>query len=433
MSLINSKPPRDDNKKKKQSFSFSKLIYNDKYLFGLSVILAVVVWITSSLSIGTEESRTIKIDVPIKLGDQVSEQLGMQYYTLHDTVEISVSVSGAKYVVGQISENDLEISFDTSSVTKTGEQRIPIIVTNKSKILDFSVDAVTPSSVDGYFDVNSTKTFDVRLNYDSENVADGFVFGTPVLSDDKIVVSGPKTYVDRIVNAYCDVNFGDKTYLNEQFTQDCDIKFDGDGIITNYLTVISRNDKDKEIKKISVTLPVLKVVNLPVSAMFEDKPEGIDDSMLSVSYSVDNIRAGVLSSADISSANIGTIYFNDLTAGTQTFEFGTDNLNGVTVLDDIPTIKATVTVSSNYTEQVVRVSKNDIVVEGKEDGENLSVVSMDDVSVTVLVPKGTTVTASDLFMKCDVSNKSKDNRYPVRITVSNNQCWVYGHYNATIK
>lgn len=431
MSDTNSKSPKDKSEKK--SFSFSKLIYNDKYLFFLSVILAVVVWITSSLSVGTEETRTIKVDVPIKLGDQVSEQLGMQYYTLQDTVEVSVSVSGAKYVVGQVSENDLEISFDTSSVTKTGEQRIPIIVNNKSKSLDFSVDAVYPSSVDGYFDVNSVKTFDVKLNFDSENVADGYVFGTPVLSDDKVVVSGPKTYVDRITDAYCDVNFGEETGLVEQFTQDCDIKFGGDGIITNYLTVTSRNDNEKEIKNISVTLPVLKIVNLPVSTAFEDKPEGIDDSMLSVSYSVDTIRAGVLSTADISTANLGVIYFSDLTVGTQTIEFPTDKLNGVTVLDNVPTIKATVTVSSNYTEQVIRVNKNDITVDGKADGEDMSVVSMDDVSVTVLVPKGTNISASDLSMRCDVTNKTNDNKYPVRITVNNNQCWVYGHYNAIIK
>lgn len=427
MNDSNSKSP----KKEKKAFSFSTLIYNDKYLFCLSVVLAVVVWITSSLSVGTEETRTIKIDVPIKLGDQVSEQLGMQYYTLQDTVEVSVSVSGAKYLVGQVTENDLEVSFDTSSVTKTGEQRIPILVSNKSKTLDFSVDAVYPSSVDGYFDVNSTKSFDISLNYDSENVADGYVFGTPVLSDDKLTVSGPKTYVDRITGVYCDVNFGEQTGLNEQFTQDCDIKFAGEGIITNYLTTTSRSGK--EVKNINVILPVLKIVNLPVSTVFEDKPEGIDDDLVSISYSVDTLRSGVLSSADISTANIGSIFFSDLTVGTQTFEFSTENLNGVTVLDNVPTIKATVTVSSNYTEQVIRVNKKNIEIEGAEQGEDLSVISMDDVSVTVLVPKGTTVNESDLSMKCDVSTKSKDNKYPVRITVSNNQCWVYGHYNAVVR
>lgn len=435
MSKKTEKAPNNNQskEKKRKGFSFSKLIYNDKYLFVLSLFLAVVVWITSSISVGSEETRTVKVDVPIKLSGQVSEQLGMQYYTLQDTVEVSVTVSGAKYIVGQVGENDLDISFDTSSVSKTGDQRVPIVVKNKSNTLDYSIDAVYPSTVDCFYDVDQTKTFDVNLVYDDSVVANGYVFGTPVLSEDKITISGPKTYVDRIERLYCQVNFGNKKDLTEQFTQDCDVHIEGDGIITNYLTLISRNDSTKEVDKVSVTLPVLKVVTLPVSATFEDKPEGIDDSVFSVSYSVNSLKAGVLATADISSANIGTIDFCDLTVGTQSFDFATDSINGVAVLDDVSTITATVTISSNYVEQVVRVNKSNIAIEGAESGSNLSVTYLDDATVTVLVPRGTEITADDLSMKCDVSTKSKDNKYPVKITVANSSCWVYGKYIAEIK
>lgn len=433
MSKNTEKSPKNSKKKKKGGFSFSTLIYNDKYLFVLSLFLAVIVWITSSLSVGSEETRTVKVDVPIKLSGQVSEQLGMHYYTLQDTVEVSVSVSGAKYIVGQVSENDLEITFDTSSVSKTGDQRVPIVVKNKSKTLDYSIDGIYPSTIDCYYDVDQSKTFDVNVNYDKSVVADGYVFGDPVLSEDKITVSGPKTYVDKIEKLYCQLNFGDKKDLTEQFSQDCDIRIDGEGIITNYLTMTSRNDPSKHIQNVSVTLPVLKVVTLPVSATFEDKPEGIDDSVFSVSYSVSNIKAGVLATADISTANIGTIDFSDLTVGTQKFDFPTDTINGVAVLDNIDKITATVTVSSDYVEQVVRVKRNDIAIEGAKSGENLSVTYLDDATVTVLVPKGTQITSADLSMKCDVSTRSKDNKYPVKITVSNSSCWVYGKYHAEIK
>ena len=137
--------------------------------------------------------------------------------------------------------------------------------------------------------------------------------------------------------------------------------------------------------------------------------------------------------ADISTANIGTIDFSDLTVGTQKFDFATDSINGVAVLDNVPTVTATVTISSNYVEQVVRVSRSDITVEGAKSGENLSVTYLDDSTVTVLVPRGTKITASDLSMKCDVSTRTKDNKYPVKIVVSNSSCWVYGKYVAEIK
>ncbi|MBE6720816.1 MAG: hypothetical protein E7571_09245, partial [Ruminococcaceae bacterium] len=185
-------------KNKRTGFDFRRLIFNDKYLIITSLLLAVLIWIVTSLNIGTSENKTLRIDVPIKLGDEVSEQLGMQYYTLQDTIELNVTISGAKYAIGQVTESDLNIRFDTSNVNRTGEQSIPILVSNGSNNLDFTVSSTYPSSVDAYFDVNETRTFSVNVNYDDTAIADGYTFGTPVLNEDKVVISGPKTYVDKI-------------------------------------------------------------------------------------------------------------------------------------------------------------------------------------------------------------------------------------------
>lgn len=418
---------------KQKNFSFSNLIYNDKYLVVVSIFIAVIIWIVTSISVGTDETRNIKVDVPITLGDSVSEQLGMQYYSLQDTVEVSVNISGAKYVIGQVSEKDLDISFDTSAVNRVGEHTIPIMVSNKSKSLDFKIESVYPKTIDGYFDVNSEKTFDVELNYDDENVADGYVFGAPVLSEEKVVVSGPKTYIDKISQVYCSVDFEDSTELTETFSQDCELHFDGNGIVNNFLTVTSRTDNEKPLKNISVTLPVLQKVVLPVTSSFEDQPTGLGRSVISISYSTKRIDAGVLPSADISAANIGSIYFHDLTVGTQSFDFNTENLNGITVLDDTKTITATVTVSSAYSEHTVHISKDNVVIEGAPENNSKTIRYLDDSTVTVLAPRGTKINASDLTIKCDVSKESKDNKYPLSISVSNNKCWVYGTYNAIIE
>ena len=51
----------NSNKKEKKKFSFSDLIYNDKYLVVLSIFLAFIVWIGSSLSVGADDTKTIKI------------------------------------------------------------------------------------------------------------------------------------------------------------------------------------------------------------------------------------------------------------------------------------------------------------------------------------------------------------------------------------
>lgn len=422
----------NSNKKDKKKFSFSDLIYNDKYLIVLSIFLALIVWIGSSLSVGADDTKTIKVTAPIELSGKLSG-IGMQYYALQNSVDLSITLSGQKYVIGQVTADDLNITFDTSAVNRTGNQSIPIRVTNKSKRLDYTVESVYPSSIEGYFDVNTTKTFDVGLKYDTDKVADGYVFGTPVLSEDKIIVSGPKTYVDKIDNAYCEVDFGDKTKLTEPFTQDCDIKLDGDGVETSYITITSRTDTNTPLTSLSVTIPVLETVTLPVTSTFEDRPARLDRDVVSVSYSKGQLYSGVLSTADISNANIGTIYFGDLTVGSQEFDFDVTNLNGVSVLDGTKKITAKVTVSNSYSEHKVRINKDDIIIEGAQKGEKLAVSSIDSKTVTVLAPKNANINSSNLTLKCDVSKKAENNQYPIEITVSNSKAWVYGKYTATIE
>lgn len=417
--------------KKKKQFSFSKIIYNDKYLLILSIILAVLVWIASSISVGANESRNVKCSVPIELGDEVSAQLNMDYYSLQDNVDVTVLIDGPKYVVGQVTQDDLKISFDTSNVNRTGIQTVPIRVTNKSKSKDFEIKSIYPSSVECYFDVNATKTLSVDVEYDKDVVADGYVFGEPVLSDDKIVVSGPKTYIDSIDRAYVEVDMTNMDSLTEPQNQKCKIKFNGVGLDSSYLTVTNREEEPKEIDEISVTLPVLKVTTLPITSNFEDKPSGIPNDAITVKYSTNSLKVGVLESANLSTVNIGTIDFNALTVGTQEFEFRPDNIDGITVLDDNSIVTAKVTVSSNYVQKRIKINTSKVTVEGGTGTH--TVKSLDSYIVTVVAPRGTYISSNDLVVKCNVSEKAKDNTYPLEITVSNNKCWVYGTYNAIVK
>ena len=412
--------------------SLKNLIFNDRYLIIVSVLLAIIVWIVTSINIGDVETKTIKVQAPVKLGDQVSEQLSMQYYSLQDTIDLSVTISGAKYVIGQVDENDLKVVFDTSAVSRTGEQTIPILVSNNSK-LDFTVTSTYPSSIQAFFDVNMTKTFDVEMDYE-DNVAEGYTFGEPVLSEDKIIVNGPQTYVDQIERAYISVDFGDNKDLTEPFKSKSKIELDGIGIEANYLTITSRTDTKTPISSISYTIPVLKIVTLPVSVNLEDAPEGVDEGSITVNYSQSSIEAGVLDSADITKAVIGTINFNKVSTGKNTFTFDVTNLKGITVLDEkVKTITATVNVSSSYSLKTIGIRRSDVIVEGLGDNQSANVRNLSKYYVNVVVPSNVSTSSLELELKVDVSEKSDDGTYPLTVTILNNDdAWVYSTYTATV-
>ena len=418
---------------RKKRFTLRRIINNDKSLIIFVLILAVIIWIVTSLNMGTDEQKTITVDVPISMSDKLSKQMGMQYYSLKDSVSVNVTVSGAKYVIGQVTANDLKIKFDTSNVNRAGEQSIPILVTNKSKSKDFTITSTSPSTIDAYFDVNETKTFDVELSYDEDAVADGYVFGTPLLSDDKVVISGPTTYVDKIDAVGIEVPFEKDAALKEPYNAECKLILKGSGIEQSYLDITSKTDSSKELSEISVTLPVLKEKTLPVEVAFDNMPKGLTSKDLEVEYSVDSIRAGFLDSTDVKSAVIGRIDFNELTVGVNRFEFNISNAQGFTLLDDdVDDIEVKVTVSEeNFEKKVVAVNPYNVKVSGGKGGEAVSKLSKS--TIIIIAPKNTEITASDVTLKCDISQKNDDNIYPLEITVSNNSAWVYSTYTATIE
>ncbi len=420
--------------KNNSGFSIRRLIYNDKYLIIISLILALLVWIVTSLNIGTDESKTIKVNVPISLGDEISEQLGMQYYTLQDSIEVNVTVSGAKYAVGQVTESDLSVKFDTSNVNRTGEQTIPILVTKKSNKLDFSVTSTYPSSVDAFFDVNETRTFDLHLKYDEDAAADGFTFGEPILSEDKINISGPKTYVDKIERAVVDVDFGGETNLKEPYNAECQISLEGVGVESSYLTFTSKDDPTAKISTVTVAIPILKAEELPVSVSIEDKPSGFDDSDITLEYSTDTIKAGVLESASIKQAIIGSISFKDLKVGRNKFTFDVTNLEGITVLDeDLKEITVTARLKNDYSEKAVTINSSDIKIEGVDPDKTAKVSHLSTRRITVYVPENATKEDIKLSVSCDLSDINESGTYPLAFTVKGvSPAWVYGDYTADI-
>ncbi len=419
-------------KEKKKSFSLKTIIYNDKWLMVFSLLLAVVVWTATSINIGTDETKTVKMTAPINLGDEVSEQLGMQYFSLKDSVDISVSIKGPKYVIGQVTKDDLNVKFDTSGVTRTGEQTIPILVTNGSKTLDFTVESVYPSSIDGYFDINTSKTFNVDVNYDDSVVADGYFFGKPVLSDERVTVSGPKTYIDKIDSVYVKGDLASNKNIKETVNFKGEIQIKGDGVEDKYLKISPYDDSESKIDYISVTIPVLRTVDLPVKINVEDIPNGISPSDYSISYSKTSIKAGVLDSANVNEAVIGTVSFSQLKNGVNTFEFTTDNLEGATALDETQKITVTVTISSDYVVQSIPLYTSSVNLVGAKEGTSPSITEVNSGLITVIAPKGTVINRSDLVLNCDVSD-SDNETVAINATVNNDRAWVYGTYTATIK
>lgn len=319
---------------KRRSFSLRKLIYNDKYLIICSVVLAVVIWVATSMNLSPETTKKITVPVTIDFTDTLAGQLGIQYYG-NNEISVDVKVSCKKYLAKDIGDDDINASLQISTVTSTGYHSVPILVTANDDS-DFTIESYFPTSVEGYYDIAAETQMPIEINYLNEDfIEDGYVLGTTTLSENNVTLKGPKTYVDSVDKVVADVQFDGK--LTEPQVVELKPKaIDASGREVAYVNVTAFENS------LTATIPILKVAELPTTVNFLNAPANVSD-LIDISYSVPSIKVGVLKSSNITSAVIGEIDFASLGSETNVFTFDASKVNGFTVLDGTTNIEVTIT------------------------------------------------------------------------------------------
>lgn len=423
----------NNTKKKKSAFSLKKLIYNDKYLIMISVVLSLVVWITTSMNLSPETTKTITVPVSVDFKGTAAEQLGLKCFG-DETIDVDVTVSCKKYLAMEISAEDINVSLQTNAVINSGYTDVPLRV-DVNNNADFKVTSYYPTVYRAYFDIEESKTMDIDIRYENENfIADGYMMGEPLLSESTVTVKGPRTYVNQVESVVSLINI-DKE-LKETTSMDMSVTaLDSYGSRVSYVTI------DTGGEGLTVTIPVLKEMMLDVSASFTGKPSKIDTNEFGVSYSVNRVHAGVLEDANLNTASIGNIDFSQLRVGRNEFTFKSDAMDGVVILDDIDSIKAVVTVPSDYTSTNVAVNANNAGVINLPDGYTAKVTGVSSGSVTVIGKEENIekITSSNIKLIVDLSKiNTKDLQagvatFDASTAVENSDtCWVYGKYKVTV-
>ena len=420
-------------KNKKNKFSLRKLIYNDKYLIVISIVLAVVIWVATSMNLSPETSKTITVPVTVDFSDSAAEQLGIKCFG-EETIDVDVTVSCKKYLAKDITADDMKVYLQTNVVTSSGSYDVPIKV-ETSDTADFKVTSYYPTVYRAYFDFEDEKVMDLDIKYANEDfIEQGYTMGQPMLSQSTVTVKGPRSYVMQVAAVSATVNIEEKL----KATKTMDIvatALDSYNSKVNYITI------DSGTENLTITIPVLKEMELEVAANFTGKPSKINTSDFGIYYSVNKVNAGVLEEAKINKAVIGDIDFSSLKPGTNKFTFNVDSLDSYVILDKIDEIDVTVNVPSEYKEKTVSVGYGSVKVINVPDGYKASVTGISTGNITVIGTESSleNLTASNVNLVVDFSNVDKDKlkegkaSYQITTALENSDtCWIYGEYNAYV-
>ena len=417
--------------KKKHKFSFRKLVYNDRYLIACSIIADVVIWVVTSMNLSPETTKKITVPVSIDFTDTLAEQLGIDYYG-NSELTVEVTISCKKYLAKDIDETDINASLQTSNVTSTGYLSVPIEVTPADNNAEFSIASYFPASAQGYYDVAQQQTLPLELNYTNESfAADGYVVGDVAINQNMVIVDGPRTYMSNVAKVVADITL--ENGLTESQRIDLQPKaVDENGNPVNYVSV-----NIPEGENVVATIPILKVQNLKPAVSFVSGPENAAD-FLDVDYSVNTIQVGALESSDLKVLNLGNISFAELNIGKNEFEFETDKISGIKVLDGTEKIVVTVTVPDDYATKDISIYRRDIKPE--LDNYNVDITGISSNTIRIVANESVidTIDKSSLVLSLapldgedTINEKTSVCKLSVAVNTQGNS-WVIGTYTVNV-
>ncbi|MBR0541428.1 MAG: hypothetical protein IJK26_04390 [Clostridia bacterium] len=420
--------------KKRLRFSLSSLFNNNKFLLVFSFIVSFTLWLWVSVEKSPVVEEVIaSVPVRIDLEDSIPSQLGLQVFGNTD-YKVDVTVSGKKFIVSTLTADDIKVAAQTNYVDSAGNKTLTLKATNNSN-KDFEIKALSQNYIAVYFDTLKESEFALEPNVLSDVeklVIDECVLGEPILSRNTVSVSGPASEVNKITGAVATYTIT-KT-LDTTTTVTPEIELSGAASLQVSNTTINVGETE-----ITMTLPVLKTVNLPTTVTLKDAPAGYLAGNIGLSVYPASVNVGVpVEQLDqIKEISVGTVNFNEINSGNNTFKFSADSITDYKINDNVKNFRATVNVG-DVTSATLSIPSANITISKQNDKFQSTVSSQSINSVRILGPAEEIagLNAQEVFAELDLSTvelTEGTNSVPVKITVKGlSHCWAYGEYTAYV-
>lgn len=172
------------------------------FAFVLCVLASFSIWLYVMNTQTSDYTKTFTITVEAINVEKLEEESGLSVFGLPET-QASVTLSGKKSDVQKYSEKDFRAYIDVSAIDQVGYASLSVAVEVPSS--DVKVMTVEPQKITVYADHMQTKTIAVACQH-SDKDDNPYTFA---LNFERIEISGPAAFVDKIFKAQVDAPKGD--------------------------------------------------------------------------------------------------------------------------------------------------------------------------------------------------------------------------------
>ena len=436
--------------KSKSKLNLSRLIENNKFLLAISVIIAVISWLTVNISQNSTVTKTIT-DVTLNIttaGTSIKEELGLDIVSGGTNQKVDVKVSGPNSVISTLTAQDLLVSADLSVVTAAGKYTLELkaernkaeldnVEQNTKTTGDFVILGVTPSTIEVTFDKVEKKTFTPKINAVEATASKGLVIGDLSVVDAKHVtidVSGPAIQLAKIDSIELRADVNEELSTTKNFDAIA-LLLDKEGaeIPLDAFTLSYETTK--------ITVPVWIEKTVPVEATFVNMPEMFNGT--TVPYTLAVPEVSIMGPTEVVTAlekiELEPIDFDSISSESQKFTCALRLPIAVKNVDSIAAVEVTLNLG-NVAEKTVVVSAvtginvpNGIKVEMAQNIKN--VIISGNADVINAINDGLVYAEIDLKDKVPgeynilARIKIKD---PANNTVNLNNIWQVGSYSVHV-
>ena len=416
-----------------KKIKLNKLFYDNRFVALFSVASSIIIWVVMSFSDTQSTPITINdIPVNIALSDAAVED-GLQIFKGKD-ISASVEISGSRFVVGQVTKNDIQVFTpqSASTITSPGNYTLELSAKKIERVGAFQnyeiVSDVKPSVVTVMVDRYREAEFTIEpeINFTPKS---NFYVGATNLSEQKIILSGPESEISKVKKVKVSANLPGKT----------------DSTISLKLPIDLYETKDKKImsetistsiKEVEVNIPILAKKEVSVIANFENVPYNFDlsKSLVNVSPAKLDIAGPEDTIKNLKTINLDKINLNDVSLQNSNFELPINLPQNCKSLTGVYTAKINFDLSQ-FKEKNITINK--ISFKNVPIGKKASVYD-NTINVKIIAPaneinniKSSDITAEiDFYEKTDVTTSMQ---MPVKCSIHNVKCWVCGEHFVNVR
>ncbi len=409
---------------------FKRFFNNNTILKIISLLIAFGAWLIVVENVGRESYTTFR-DISINLSnveDSIST-LGLNSIT-PDVELATVNVSGVMYAVGNLSREDIEIAPDISKVTGAGVYELPLVGTIKSDVEDVTITSISPSRITVRFDTLHTKVLDIESSLNGLKSESGYLIQDELVNPSQVTITGPEAEVSRI--SKCVINTEVDEKLSETYSKKSElILMDKNG------NVIESTNITMDVEEATVTIPVLKIRDIPVELQFMNVPNHFPLDKLEFTLSNEVVPvAGVEASIDkYASILLEHIDFKNLGLGSS-YAFNVNLQNGFWNVENIQSIQVSLNDEGMSSRKINLENINIINAPLGYKAEALS-HGLTDVELIGDAAVLESISAGDIIAEVDMKQSSEIEvgqvLMPVKIYVPNGSLvWAKGSYEVVV-